>query len=180
MKELMRSLRYQLVPQTIKERLPQIKRDDCGTYYKPALKGHHLRSIKHRRAVDKIPKVIPELKQSKYQTLERWLMENVKTFIKYFTNWLFPKQEESSPLQQTATDEISLLETAFKSRLHTWFVRNVRYFKDPTAFLKHCRPIKIDKFSQKVGVKVNMQLYCDHQKEQEILDFSLKIKNQIV
>ncbi|GFW55305.1 rho_N domain-containing protein [Trichonephila clavipes] len=45
-----------LFPKPKKERTPQIKCSDCGTYYKPALKGHHLRSIKHRRAVDPKPK----------------------------------------------------------------------------------------------------------------------------
>ncbi|GFY12006.1 uncharacterized protein TNCV_4975061 [Trichonephila clavipes] len=75
---------------------------------------------------------------------------------------------------------MSLVETSFHSRLQTWVIRNIRNFKDPTAFLEHCRTMVIEKLSQRLGVKVNLQLYCDYQKMEEIQEFSFKTQNQIV
>ncbi|GFW55306.1 uncharacterized protein TNCV_116921 [Trichonephila clavipes] len=112
-------------------------------------------------------------------------MDTVKTFNKTFTNWLFP-EKASKPKQTPDTfdfdhiEEMSLVETSFHSRLQTWIIRNVRNFKDPTAFLEHCRTIVIDKVSQRIGVKVNLQLYCDYQRGQETQEFSFKTQNQIV
>ncbi|GFV34675.1 uncharacterized protein TNCV_1449791 [Trichonephila clavipes] len=38
----------------------------------------------------------------------------------------------------------------------------------------------IEKLSQWVGVKANLQLYCDYQREQETQEFSFKTMNQII
>ncbi|GFW62178.1 uncharacterized protein TNCV_1686091 [Trichonephila clavipes] len=38
----------------------------------------------------------------------------------------------------------------------------------------------IEKLSQRVGVKANLQLYCHYQREQETQEFSFKTMNQII
>ncbi|GFX51679.1 segmentation protein paired [Trichonephila clavipes] len=108
-----------------KARPTQIKCNACGKYYKPAYKGHHLRSLMLRQGVDKAPKEnkvpVVEPKKSNYQTLKNWSLEQVKTFNKTFTNWLFP-EKTSPPTSDTFDhiDEITLVETSFVSRLQTW------------------------------------------------------------
>ncbi|GFW00194.1 uncharacterized protein TNCV_2914761 [Trichonephila clavipes] len=73
-----------------------------------------------------------------------------------------------------------LVETSFQSSVQTWVIRNARNFKDPTAFLENCRTMVIEKLSQRVGVKANLQLYCDYQREQETREFLFKTMNQII
>ncbi|GFX69609.1 uncharacterized protein TNCV_1769781 [Trichonephila clavipes] len=164
-----------------KARPTQIKCNACVKYYKPAYKGHHLRPLMHRQRVDKAPKEnkvpVVEPKKSNYETLKNWLLEQVKTFNKTFTNWLFTEKASDTfdPIV-----EMTLVETSFLSRLQTWVIRNARNFKDPTAFLENCRTMVIEKLSQRVGFKANIQLYCDYQREQETQEFTFKTMNQII
>ncbi|GFU97764.1 rho_N domain-containing protein [Trichonephila clavipes] len=62
-----------------KARPTQIKCNACGKYYKPAYKGHHLRSLTYGQGVDKAPKEnkvpVVEPKKSNYQTLKNWILE---------------------------------------------------------------------------------------------------------
>ncbi|GBO02348.1 hypothetical protein AVEN_108874-1 [Araneus ventricosus] len=174
-----------LFPKPKKARPTQIKCDECGKYYKPAYEGHHLRSIIHRRAVDKVPTHIevPEVKDDEPKV----------------TNWIFPKKQKPSeptsekPEQKKAEPqiidetfhfgevaEIVLVETAFLDRLETWVINNVNNIKNPIEFLEHCRTIVIAKLSQWAGIKTNLQLYCDFQREEEIQEFSFKTQNQII
>ncbi|GBN29391.1 hypothetical protein AVEN_174586-1 [Araneus ventricosus] len=200
-----------LFPKPKKARPIQIKCDECGKYYKPAYEGHHLRSIIHRRAVDKVPthnEVVPEVKDnepkvSRFQTWKNWLAEKVSIYKEAFTekvtNWIFPKKQKPSeptsekPEQKKAEShtidetfdfdevaEIVLVETAFLNRLETWVINNVNNFKNPIAFLEYCRTIVIAKLSQWAGIKTNLQLYCDFQREEEIKEFSFKTQNQII
>ncbi|GFU97765.1 uncharacterized protein TNCV_2532381 [Trichonephila clavipes] len=75
---------------------------------------------------------------------------------------------------------MTLVETSFVSKLQTWVIRNAGNFKDPTAFLENCKTMVIEKLSLWVGVKANLQLYCEYQREQETQEFLFKTVNQII